>query len=141
MNEIKFASSGKQQYNLAGKVTVEFSPTDMNFLERVISVFKFAEDAQAETEEALKNATGLDVFDIARKKDVEIREKINELFGAAVCTDLFGDEHVWSRNNGFPIWANLLTAILDVCYDNLPKEEKATKARIDRYTLKYRVSK
>lgn len=33
MKELKI-ETGKQQYNLGGKVTVEFSPTDMDFVRR-----------------------------------------------------------------------------------------------------------
>ena len=39
MKELKI-ETGKKEYNLGGKVTVEFSPTDMDFVERLINVLQ-----------------------------------------------------------------------------------------------------
>ena len=55
MKELKI-ETGKKEYNLGGKVTVEFSPTDMDFVERVINVLQKAEEKQKETESELKGA-------------------------------------------------------------------------------------
>lgn len=136
MKQLQFESN-KQQYNIAGKVTVEFCPTDMDFIERIVDVFRDAEKDGKALEENMKGAGTEKVFEIARQRDTEMREAVNGLFGVDVFTPLVGSMNVWARSNGFPIWANLLTAILDECYDNLPEEDKAAKARIDKYTKKY----
>ena len=129
--------TGKQQYNLSDKVTVEFSPTDMDFIEQLVSVFRKAESQQKETEDELKSADAATVFDVAHRRNAEMRELVNTVFGTDICTPLFGSMNVFARANGMPLWANVLLTVLDECYDNLPQEDKATKARIDKYTKKY----
>lgn len=136
MKELKI-ETGKKEYNLGGKVTVEFSPTDMDFVERVINVLQKAEEKQKETESELKGADTSTIFEIAKRRDKEMRELVDELFGVEVCTPLFGTMNTFARDNGLPLWANVLTAVLDECYDNLSLEDKATGERIKKYTKKY----
>lgn len=130
--------NGKQEYDLAGKVTVEFCPTDMYFAEKVYSAFRKAEDAQIGVEAELKAADAEKVFEIVRRRDAEMREIVNEVFGVDVCTPLFGTVNVFARSGGLPLWANVLMTVMDVCYDNLPEEDKATRARMEKYTKKYK---
>lgn len=130
--------SGKQQYDLAGKVTVEFCPTDMNFVEKVFSAFQKAEAAQKDVDGELKAADTEKVFEIARRRDAEMREIVNEVFGVDVCTPLFETMNVFAHSGGFPLWSNVLMAVMDECHDNLPEEEKATRARMEKYTKKYK---
>lgn len=132
--------SGKQQYDLAGKVTVEFCPTDMDFVERIFSAFKNAEELYNKTEKEKREANVEKVFDICKCANQKMREIVNGVFGGVdVCTAIFETENIaTARSNGFPLWANLLMAIMDECYDNLPMEEAATRARIDKYTKKYK---
>lgn len=132
--------TGKRQYNLSDKVTVEFSPTDFDFVETVSTALQAAEKKQAEVEVELRDLA-LDpdtVFEFARRRDKEMREIVNGVFGMDVCTPLFGTMNIFAHSDGFPLWANLLTAILDECYDNMPQEEKAARERIQKYTRKYK---
>lgn len=133
--------TGKQQYDLSGKVTVEFSPTDLAFVERLVSVFQAAEERQKDIEEKLKTADASTIFELARQWDAGMRELVNGVFDTDVCTPLFGGMNTFARCEGLPLWANLLVAILDECYDNLPKEDAVTKARIEKHTAKYRRAK
>lgn len=130
--------TGKRQYDLGGKVTVEFSPTDMDFVERLIGVFRQAEAKQKDIEAELRGADADSIFEIARRRDKEMRDLVDGLFGVEVCTPLFGTMNTFARSNGFPLWANVLTVVLDECYDNLPQEDKATRDRIEKYTRKYK---
>lgn len=129
--------SGKREYNLGGKVTVEFSPTDMDFVERAMGVMRTAEENQKAISEELKNADADQVFAIARRRDGEMRDLVNGLFGVDVCTPLFGTMNSFAISDGLPLWANVVMAVLDECYDNVPEEEKAVRYRIDKYTKKY----
>lgn len=130
--------NGKLQYKLDDKVTVEFCPTDMAFVEHVIKAMRKAEEKQKEIEAELRGADADTVFEIARRWDKEMRDLVDGVFGVEVCTPLFGTMNTFSRSKGFPLWANVLTAVLDECYDNLPQEEKATRERIQKYTRKYK---
>lgn len=129
--------TGKQQYNLSDKVTVEFSPTDMDFVEKVVSVFQRGMSRQDDIEAEISAADPDSIFEIARRRDKEMRDLVNDLFGVDVCTPLFGSMNTFARDNGFPLWANILTAVLDECFDNLPEESKAARQRIEKYTKKY----
>lgn len=133
--------NGKRQYNLSEKVVVEFSPTDMDFVERVITVLRQAEERQKDIEAELRGADADSVFEIARRRDKEMRDLVDGVFGTEVCTPLFGSMNTFARSQGFPLWANVLTVVLDECYDNLPQEEKATRERIQKYTAKYQKHK
>lgn len=133
--------TGKQQYSLSDKVTVEFSPTDMAFVERVITVLRQAEERQKDIEVELQDADADSVFEIARRRDKEMRDLVDGVFGVEICEPLFGAMNTFARSQGFPLWANVLTAVLDECYDNLPQEEKATRERIQKYTRKYQKHK
>lgn len=133
--------TGKQQYDLSGKVTVEFSPTDLDFINRLFQVLQKVEEKQKDTEAELKNAQPTEIFEIARHHDSEIREMVDGLFGVSVCEPLFGTMNTFARSDGLPLWANLLLSIMDECYDNIPNEDAATKMRMERYTKKYRSKK
>lgn len=139
MKDLKI-ETGLREYNLGGKVTVEFSPTDFNFVESVSTALQAAEKKQKEVEEELRGLSGDpdSIFEFARRRDQEMREIVNAPFGKDVCTPLFGSMNVFAHGDGFPLWANLLTVILDECYDNMPQEEKAARARIEKYTRKYK---
>ena len=96
MKELKI-ETGKKEYNLGGKVTVEFSPTDMDFVERVINVLQKAEEKQKETESELKGADTSTIFEIAKRRDKEMRELVDDLFGVEVCTPLFGTMNTFAQ--------------------------------------------
>lgn len=136
MKELKI-ETGRQQYNLGGKVTVEFSPTDMAFVEKAVGVFLHGMKRQDDIEAEIKAADPDAIFEIARRRDKEMRDMVDELFGVEVCTPLFGTMNTFARDKGFPLWANVITAVLDECLDNLPEESKAARQRIEKYTKKY----
>lgn len=136
MKELKI-ETGKREYNLGGKVTVEYSPTDMDFVERVIEAFQRGMRKQDDIEAEIKETDIDSIFEYARRRDKEMRDLVDGLFGKEVCTPLFGTMNTFARDNGFPLWANVLTAVLDECLDNLPEENKAARARIEKYTKKY----
>ena len=136
MKELKI-ETGKQQYNLGGKVTVEFSPTDMDFVEKAVGVFLHGMKKQDDIEAELGTADPDTIFEIAHRRDKEMRDMVDDLFGVEGCTPLFGTMNTFARDNGFPLWANVISAVLDECFDNLPEESKAAQQRIEKYTKKY----
>lgn len=136
MKELKI-ETGKREYNLGGKVTVEFSPTDMDFVEKVIEAFQRGMRKQDDIEAEIKETDIDSIFEYARSRDKEMRDLVDGLFGKDVCTPLFGTMNTFARDNGFPLWANVLTVVLDECLDNLPAESKAARQRIEKYTKKY----
>ena len=136
MKELKI-EPGVVEYNLGGKVTVEFSPTDMNFVEKAINALMRGLKKQDDIEAEIKETDPESIFEYARSRDKEMRELVNDLFGKDVCTPLFGTMNTFARDKGLPLWCNVIMAVVDECVDNLPDEGKACKARIEKYTNKY----
>lgn len=135
--DIKF-ESGLKEFNLGGKVTVEFNPTDVNFAQKMYDTFSTLDERTEAYYARLKEKDASDsVFQISREMDAEMREVINGLFGKDVCTPLIGDLNIYARANGLPLWANLILAVMDVMEVSVSEEDKIAQKRIEKYTKKY----
>ena len=128
--------NGVKEYNLGGKVTVEFNPTDVEFANRMFDAFS-ALDAKTEEYQRRITEDKTNVFTISREMDAEMRDIINGLFGKDVCTLLVGDINIYARADGLPVWANLSLAVMDVMEVTAQAEDKAAQKRIEKYTKKY----
>lgn len=134
--------SGLKEYNINGKATVLFNPTDPNFIEKVFSVFNDLDTKHEEYSKAIQEETdGVKIFELARKMDREMRGKIDEALGAEVCGPVFGEISMYAASDGLPLWANLLLAIIDEMDDAFAREKKAANPRIQKYTAKFQRKK
>lgn len=130
--------TGIREYSLGGKVSVWFNPSDVAFAERIFDAFKTLEDKQNEyTEKLQKIGEDPEIFVFGHEIDNEMRERVNSIFGKDVVTPLIGDCNIYALAGGLPIWANLLTAVLDVMDETVQAETKKSKQRVDKYTKKY----
>lgn len=116
---------------------IVFNPTDSFFVEKLFTAFETLDKKQEEYAEKIKGKKNREVFDIARKMDEEVRDIIREVFDFDVCAALFGARCVYGMGDGFPVWANLLLAIMDEVDTAFAREQKATNPRVARYTKKY----
>lgn len=138
MQEIKF-DTGLATYNLNGAVEVSFNPTDSNFVERLFSAFDSLDKQQEEYKQEVSGTTdNKKVFEIARKRDTEMRGLIDSVFDADVCKPLFGGMNVYAMADGLPVWCNLMLAILDIVKESFDREQKAIDPRVERFISKYR---
>lgn len=86
----------------------------------------------------------VNAFKLANEKDQLFREKINALFPEEdVCTAMFGRMHMDAfTDDGLPLWANFLLAVLDACggvaYDKLLAKGNT---KINKYLNKYKKTK
>ena len=130
--------TGLVTYDLNGKCELSFNPTDSAFVERLFNTFdaldRKQEEYQAEVEKAQKN----EIFDIARKRDAEMRGMIDSALGCPVCDAVFGGMNVYALANGLPVWTNLLLAIMDEIDTSFSREQKLTNTRIRKYSEKYK---
>lgn len=137
MPELKF-ETGLVTYRLNDRCEVTFNPTDSAFVERLFNAFdsldKKQETYKAEIE---KVADKREIFDIARKRDAEMRAMIDEALGTPVCETLFGGMNVYALADGLPVWCNLMLAIMDEIDTTFAREQKMTNPRISKYTSKY----
>ena len=137
MKELNF-DLGLNEYDLGGKVTVRFNPTDVSFLEKLSESFAALDQIQEEVKRE-EITDEKDVYNLAKNLDIRMREIIDALFGMDVCTPLFGEMNLFASAGGLPVWANLMLAIADEVQDSMDSELKQREARIRKYTEKYRV--
>lgn len=142
MSELKF-STGVVSFKVNGAYELRFNPADILFAEQLFSTFEELARRHEEVDEALKSGNDPKaVFDAARNLDAEIRAKINALFGGEdVCTGIFGSMSPTALGDGFPVWANLLLAVMEQLDTTIIDQQKRTAARIEKYTAKYKKKK
>ena len=139
MKSLSF-ETGINEYDLGGKVTVRFNPTDISFLEKLSDSFQYLDLIQEEVKLSKEEITDeKDVYNLAKNLDRKMRDIIDALFGQDVCTPLFGEMNLFSSAGGLPVWANLMLAIADEVQASMDSELKQREARIRKYTEKYRV--
>lgn len=137
MKELVF-DTGLVTYSLNGKCEVSFNPTDSEFVERLFNAF----DSLDKRQEKYRNEIGKEpdnrkVFEISKAMNAEMREIVDGVFGVSVCEAVFGNMNVYALAGGLPVWCNLLLAIMDEIDTSFAREQKATNARIKKYTEKY----
>lgn len=133
---------GLVKFSINDRCEVEFNPTDVGFIDRAFEAFTELENKQSEYSTELENATDARVvFEYARARDKEMREIINNLFGKDVSADIFGDMNVYAHANGFPVWANLICAVIDQFDLSITEEKAKTTPRMNKYLAKYRRAK
>ena len=99
--------SGVVSYSLNGKCEVSFNPADRAFAERFYNAVE------------------------------EMQKVLDGLFDAPVCAAVFGDMSLCAFANGFPVWLNLMLAILDEIEANIGDIQKQADPRIAKYKAKY----
>lgn len=128
---------GLVQFNVNGKASVIFNPTDSSFVEKLFNAFdtldKRQDSYKAEIE---KVADRREIFEVARRRDAEMREIIDGVFGS-VSQELFGNMNVYAMAGGLPVWCNFLLSVIDEVDTTFAREQKATNPRIQKYTAKY----
>jgi hypothetical protein len=137
MPEIKF-DTGLVTYDLNGKAQVSFNPTDSAFVERLYKTFEELDKKQdAYKAEVERIADKKEIFEVARRRDGEMRQMIDEALGAPVCDAVFGGMNVYAMADGLPAWCNLMLAIMDEIDTSFAREQKLTNPRVSKYTAKY----
>ena len=105
MKSISF-DTGINAYDLCGKVTVRFNPTDVGFLEKLSDSFAALDLIQEEVKLSQEEITDeKDVFNLAKNLDGKMRDILNALFGMDVCTPLFGSMNLFASAGGLPVWS------------------------------------
>jgi len=138
MPEIKF-DTGLVTYDLNGKCQVTFNPTDSAFVERLYNTFDELDKKQdaykAEIERVGENK---EIFEIAKKRDAEMRKMIDGVFEAPVCDALFAGMNVYSKASGAPVWFNLMMAVVELIEGNIERENQQENLRLSKYAAKYK---
>lgn len=138
MADIRF-ETGVVEYNVNDAVVVRFNPTDGAFVERVFDTFDELDKKQETYKEEIDKCEDVkEIFEVARRRDTEMREMIDCLFDKPVCDSLFGSMNVYAMAGGLPVWCNLMLAIIDQIDTTFAREQKATNQRIKKYTERWK---
>lgn len=137
VKELQF-DTGLVTYNINGAFELSFNPTDSAFVEGLFNTFDELDKKQEAYKAEIEKAEKREIFDIARKRDEEMREMIDAALGAPVCEAVFGGMNVYALADGLPVWANLLLAIMDEIDTSFAVNQKQTDARIRKYSAKYK---
>ena len=137
MKELQI-STGLVTYTLNGNAQVTFNPTDAAFVERLFNAFQELDQKQEAYKAEVEKASGKrEIFDIARRRDGEMRATLDEVLGQPVCDTLFGSMNVYAMSEGLPVWCNLMLAIMDEIDTTFAREQKATNPQLQKYLNKY----
>ena len=137
MAELKF-STGVVTFTVNEKCDISFNPTDSAFVERLFNTFDTLDKKQESYKEEISRVgDNREIFNIARKRDAEMRELIDGVFERPVCGELFGGMNVYAMADGLPVWCNFLMAVMDEVDTTFAREQKLTNPRIQKYTAKY----
>jgi hypothetical protein len=123
--------------NGGGSVEVEYNPYDVKLIAAILDATEKLDAIQAKlTPLSINNWR--EIYEACMKADKEMREILDGLFNVPICEALFPNQTVQAIGNGFPAWANLLCAVLDVMDAGLTSEKNSAKARIRKYSGKYK---
>lgn len=137
MENLSF-EDGVVEFNLNGKASVCFNPTDLNFSERIFDAFEDLSKKQDGYQKTLETiADNREKFSFVRERDKEMRNIIDGIFDAPVSDAVFGKTSVYAYAGGLPIWCNFMFAVMDKIDTAYAREQKATNAAIQKYKKRY----
>lgn len=136
MTELTF-NTGRRTFNINGVVEVSFNDTDIDFVERLYSVFENLDKKQDYYKNRVQTVADKEVFSLMRDLDSDMRAELNGLFETDVCTPLFGRMNVFALADGLPLWTNLMMCIIEQVDDAYSREEKVTNPRVQKYIAKW----
>lgn len=132
-------AEGTVEYDINGKATAAFNPTDAEFIRRFHETVERL-DSRQDGMQADVDAAGDDpaaMYDLLAERDRSMRSEIDGLLGEGVSDALFGRMNCYALADGLPVWMNLVLAIADEVNANIDAEQEKADPRIKAYTGKY----
>ena len=81
--------TGMKEFEINDAVTVSFNPTDPETIKKIFDVFDSLDAKQAAYKaEIARCGETKEIFDIASRRDAEMREVLDSLFGKPICEPL-----------------------------------------------------
>lgn len=136
MNALNFSTGVKTFDVNNGAAQVSYNPTDVNFVSRLYDLFVTC----AERYEADKDRTFQDnaaFFKYAKQRDSEVHDGIDDLFGSGTAADVFQGVSSYAMADGLPLWTNFLLMIIDTVPEEMSRQVKTSKPRVEKYLKKY----
>ena len=136
MKELNF-ETGLVTYKVNGKAEISFNPSDVGFVEKLFNTFDGLAKRQDAAEEENRHVEGAALFELARKRDKEMRAEIDNIFGEPICDRIFGNVNVFASADGMPLWCNFLLAVIDEIDASVDGLQDRASARVEKYKAKY----
>lgn len=133
---------GLQTYKLNDTCEVTFNPSDVEFINKIYDAFATMDEEQKTYNNELAKLDSerdyKQILALMRQKDTEMRKTIDSVFNAPVSDALFANMNTFAlTNDGIPVWANLLMAIIDVCDTDSDTMHSKANAKVQQYINKY----
>ena len=123
--------TGLVEYEINGMATARFNPTDETFARKLYKTVETLDGIQDRT------ASGSTPFDTFGDLDAEMRAVIDDLLGEGVADALFQNMNCYAIADGFPVWMNLVMALVDEVTEAFVREFGKTDPRMASYSGKY----
>jgi hypothetical protein len=129
---------GIKTYTINDACKVSFNPTDAAFVEKLYNTFDELDRKQEEYKAEASKVQMREVFQLAKKRDAEMREMVDSVLGDGVSDSLFAGMNIYAMSDGLPLWAVLLLEIMDKIDEGIATQQELTNNRIRKYSEKYK---
>lgn len=98
----------------------------------------FAECAERyETDKDKKFENNTAFFEYVRQRDAEVSDGVDRLFGEGTAAAVFQGHSTHAMAEGLPLWTNFFLAVIDTVPEEMSKQIRASKPRVEKYLKKY----
>lgn len=131
-------STGVVEYTLNDAVTLRFNPTDPAFAKRIYARFSELEaEDKAWREKIQATADATELLTLYDEGDRIFRSAIDDTLGEGVAAAVLGGVSALAMADGFPVWMNILLAVVDEMDTKITAEQSAANPRVEKYLKKY----
>ena len=137
--DVDLSITSKKRFRINGDDTkiLELNTSDFGIIHRL-------NESMKKLEELENSATSIDDADLdgisnkLSKIDSEMRDIVNYIFDADVCSVVASDGSMFDFFNGAPRYDHVLSALIGLYEDNLQREVNIQKQRMKSHTDKYK---
>lgn len=76
-------------------------------------------------------------FEYVRQRDAEVSDGVDRLFGEGAAAAVFQGHSAHAMAEGLPLWTNFFLAVIDTVPEEMSKQIRASKPRVEKYLKKY----
>lgn len=136
MNALNF-STGMKTFDVNdGAAQISYNPTDVNFVSGLYDLFVACSE-RYEADKDKKFEDNAAFFEYAKQRDADVHKGIDALFGEGSAAAVFEGISSYAMADGLPLWTNFLLAVIDTVPEEMNKQVKTSKPRVEKYLKKY----
>lgn len=100
-------------------------------------IFKRDGTLKAEYLRAKKFENNTAFFEYVRQRDAEVSDGVDRLFGEGAAAAVFQGHSAHAMAEGLPLWTNFFLSVIDTVPEEMSKQIRASKPRVEKYLKKY----